>query len=63
MDGGLEHLDEITQIIEKTGALQYTADRAQEAADTAIVALSGIPDTDYKKALIAVAEFAIRRRS
>jgi octaprenyl-diphosphate synthase len=63
MDGGLEHLDEITQIIEKTGALQYTADRAQVAADTAIVALSGIPDTDYKKALIAVAEFAIRRRS
>ena len=39
IDGGLDQLEEITKIIEKTGALQYTADRAQEAADTAIAAL------------------------
>ena len=63
INGGLDHLDEITSIIEKTGALQYTADRAQEAADTAIAALSGIPDSDYKKALVSIAEFAVRRSS
>lgn len=63
IDGGLDQLDEITQIIEATGALQYTADRAQEAADTAIAALQDIPDSDYKKALIAVVEFAVQRRS
>jgi octaprenyl-diphosphate synthase len=63
LEGGLEQLDEITAIIESTGALQYTSARAQEAADLAIGALSGIPDSDYKQALVAIAEFAVRRRS
>jgi octaprenyl-diphosphate synthase len=56
-------LVEIQAIIESTGALQYTAARAQEAADLAIDALSGIPDSDWKDALIAIAEFAVNRRS
>ena len=63
IDGGLDRLDEITRIIEATGALEYTAERAQEAADTAIAALAAIPDSDYKKALVAIAEFAVQRRS
>jgi len=61
--GGIDKLDEIQAVVESTGALQYTAARAQEAADMAINALSGIPDSDYKNALIAVADFAVRRRS
>jgi octaprenyl-diphosphate synthase len=63
IEGGLDQLDRITAIIKTTGALEYTARRAQEAADTAIAALSGIPDSGYKQALIAVAEFSIQRRS
>ena len=63
IDGGLDQLDAITRIITRTGALQYTANRAQEAADTAIAALRDIPDSDYKKALVAVADFAVQRRS
>ncbi|MEJ2171746.1 MAG: octaprenyl diphosphate synthase [Woeseiaceae bacterium] len=62
-EGGLEQLDKIQAIIESTGALQYTAARAQEAADSAIAVLSDIPDSDYKQALIAIAEFAVQRRS
>jgi octaprenyl-diphosphate synthase len=62
-DGGLEHLDEIKAVIETTGALAYTARRAQEAADRAIEALDGIPDSEYRQAMIAIAEFAARRRS
>ncbi|HSM29954.1 MAG TPA: octaprenyl diphosphate synthase [Woeseiaceae bacterium] len=62
-EGGLDDLERIQSIIESTGALQYTAARAQEAADTAIGALSGIPDSDYKQALVAIAEFSVRRRS
>ena len=62
-DDGIEKLDEIQSIIESTGALQYTAARAQEAADLAIGSLSGIPDSDYKEALIAIADFAVKRRS
>jgi len=60
--GGLEKLDEIQSIIESTGALQYTAARAQEAAEMAINALSGFPESDYKQAMIAIAEFAVQRR-
>ena len=63
VEGGLDQLEKITAIIETTGALEYTARCAQEAADTAIAALSGIPDSGYKQALIAIAEFSIQRRS
>jgi len=63
LKGGLDQLERITAIIESTGALQYTAACAQEAADTAIAALSGVPDSDYKQALIAIADFSVQRRS
>jgi octaprenyl-diphosphate synthase len=62
-DSESANLADIQAIIESTGALQYTAARAQEAADLAIDALSGIPDSDWKDALIAIAEFAVNRRS
>lgn len=61
--GGLESLHEIRGVIDATGALRYTADRAQEAADLAIAALSGIPESEYRRALVAIAEFAVKRRS
>ncbi len=63
VEGGLDQLERITAIIKTTGALEYTARRAQEAADTAIAALSDIPDSAHKQALIAIAEFSIQRRS
>jgi octaprenyl-diphosphate synthase len=63
LEGGLDDMESIQSIIESTGALQYTAARAQEAADVAINALSDIPGSDYKQALVAIAEFSVRRRS
>ena len=60
---GRQSLDDIQAVIERTGALQYTAARAQEAADAAIEALAGIPDSEYRAALVAIAEFAVKRRS
>lgn len=63
VEGGLDQLDRITAIIEATGALDYTAQRAQESADTAIAALANVPESSYKQALISIAEFAVRRRS
>jgi len=63
VEGGLDNLEKITAIIESTGALQYTAARAQEAADQAIVALTDVPDSEYKQALIAIADFSVQRRS
>lgn len=63
LHGGLEQLDQITSIIESTGALQYTTLKAQQAADAAIAALAGIPASQYKDALIAIAELSVDRRT
>ena len=62
-EGGIDKLDDIQAIVESTGALKYTTERAQEAADVAINALTSIPDSEYKQAMIAIADFAVRRRS
>ena len=62
-EGGLEHLDAITAIIESTGALQYTASCARDAADLAIDALADVPESEYRQALVAIADFAVKRRS
>src|SRR5690606_20340086 len=61
--GGLERLDDIRAVIESTGALRYTEQRAREAADQAIEALSGVPDSEHRRALVAIARFAVDRRS
>ena len=61
--GGLDRLDDIQAVVESTGALEYTAARAQEAAEVAINALAGIPESENKQAMIAIADFAVRRRS
>ena len=63
VDGGLDHMDDIQAVIASTGALRYTAMRAQEAADQAITALAAIPDSDHRQALIAIAVFAVQRRA
>ena len=63
VDGGLHNLDRIRAVIDSTGALEYTSQRAHEAADLAVTALTGIPDSEYKQALISIAGFAVQRRS
>ncbi len=61
--GGLDRLDEIRALIESTGALQYTLARAEEAAESAIDSLADIPESAHKEALVALAEFSVKRRS
>ncbi|MBT8080999.1 MAG: octaprenyl diphosphate synthase [Gammaproteobacteria bacterium] len=63
LEGGLEQLDDIRDVIRATGALEYTAMRARAAADAAIATLTGLPENDYRQALISLAGFAIQRRS
>ena len=60
---GLGELPQIQQIIEATGALQYTAKRAQEAADLAIASLDDVPDSEFKDAMIAIANYSVKRRT
>ena len=63
LEGGLEQMDEIQAVIRDTGALEYTAQQAREAADAAVADLASVPDNEYRQALISLAEFAIQRRS
>ncbi|MEM1262611.1 MAG: polyprenyl synthetase family protein [Pseudomonadota bacterium] len=59
--GGRGDLDRVLSIVESTDALQYTARRADEAAQAAIDALESIPESDFKQALRTIAEFSVQR--
>ena len=59
--GGLDQIKAITQAIEDTGALDYTRDIARNEAQQAIAQLTGIPDSDYKQAMITLANFSVER--
>ena len=59
--GGLEDLAGITGVIESSGGLQYTARLARREKDLAIDALSRLPESEYRRALGALAEFAVAR--
>ncbi len=63
LEGGLGQLDEIRAVIESTGALLYTATKAHEAAEMSVDALAAVPHSEYKQALIAIAEFSVRRKN
>ena len=60
---GMEHFNEIMQALHDTSALAYTRQRALEEADKAIAALSIIPESEYKQALISLAHLAADRKS
>jgi len=60
---GMDHLDDILAIFEKTGAISYSQHRAQEEADKAKQALSLLPDSPYKQALCALADMAVQRHA
>jgi octaprenyl-diphosphate synthase len=59
--GGLDQLDAITNAIESSGGLKYTADLAQRESELALRALVDLPESEYKHALSGLAEFAIKR--
>jgi octaprenyl-diphosphate synthase len=59
--GGRERLDEVKAALNSTGAIQYTESTARTEADKAIECLHVLPDTIYKEALHALAEFSVNR--
>ena len=54
---------EVAQAMKDTGSLAYTQTKAEEEADKAISALSIIPSSEYKDALIALAHIAANRNA
>jgi octaprenyl-diphosphate synthase len=59
--GGIDKIDQVLEAIEQTGAISYTAQRANEEAEKAINAIAKLPDSNYKQALITLAKFAVER--
>ena len=60
---GLPHLTRIQQIMEETGALDYTREQANNEVKMAIDSLAVIPDSQYKDALVALAYMSVERTS
>lgn len=61
LGNGMDNLAEILIALQETGALSYSQKQAEMEADKAIKALSILPDSAYKQALIALAHIAANR--
>lgn len=61
LNGGLENIDAIQQIINKTGAIEYTAKLAQKEADLAIESLDRFASNEYLDAMYNLAKFSVER--
>ncbi|HEX6833835.1 MAG TPA: polyprenyl synthetase family protein [Rudaea sp.] len=59
--GGLDSLDNIIAAIRDSGSLERATAKAQMHADAAKAALSGLPPSDARDALIVLADYALRR--
>ncbi|WP_220719085.1 octaprenyl diphosphate synthase [Agarivorans litoreus] len=59
--GSRDQLDAILAILDKTKALDYCRERAAEEAQKAIDALALIPNSNYKQALMSLANIAADR--
>jgi octaprenyl-diphosphate synthase len=60
-NGAIEDLDRITQLIAAAGGLEYTVQMARREKDLAVAALHRLPESPYRNALDAMAEFAVAR--
>ncbi|MEJ2417002.1 MAG: polyprenyl synthetase family protein [Exilibacterium sp.] len=61
-EGGVDHLEEIVNIVKSTGGLDYTMQLARIQADQAIAELSQLSNNIYCNAMTDLARFAVNRR-
>ena len=59
--GGIDDLDQITHLIETTGGLEYTARMARREKELAVEALGKLPASNFRSALVSLADFAVAR--
>jgi octaprenyl-diphosphate synthase len=60
-NGSTEHLTPITRIIKSSGAIDYTQEKALQEASLAKSAISFLPNSQYKQALIALCDISVHR--
>jgi len=61
--GDSDRFDEISRVITDTGALQYTIEQAQAHAVLARRSLDGFADSEYRQAMMFLADYAVERKS
>ena len=61
--GGLDDLPRILDIVNRSGALEYTMKRAKAEAQAALDCLKDIPESDHRSALTLLTEVAVARVS
>ena len=54
---------QITDLVRATGALEHSRKLAQDYASRAKACLNGLPDTEYRRALLAVPDFILDRQN
>jgi octaprenyl-diphosphate synthase len=59
--GDEQHFDAILEAVTTSGALDFTRGEAETAAKRAAAAVSGLPESQYKQALLQLAAFAVDR--
>ncbi len=60
-NGESSKFDEILEAITTSGALEYSRKQAEQASSQAILALSGLPESDFRQALVQLAHFSVDR--
>ncbi len=60
-EGGIDLIDEVMSIIQKTNALEYTQSVAEKETQLAQQSLNFLPENDFKAALMELAAFSINR--
>src|SRR3954470_21375590 len=59
--GDEQHFDAVLAAITSSGALYYTREQAQIAAQRAAAAIADLPDSVYKESLLQLAHFSVHR--
>jgi octaprenyl-diphosphate synthase len=57
------HFEAIVQALSSSGALAYTKQEAEKAAERAVSCLAGLPNSQFKDSLLQLCDFAVARNS
>ncbi|CAL62904.1 Octaprenyl-diphosphate synthase (Octaprenyl pyrophosphate synthetase) (OPP synthetase) [Herminiimonas arsenicoxydans] len=60
-NGDEEHFDAVLLAVTTSGALDYTKRKAEEAAARAAASIAGLPESQFKDALLNLSSFAVHR--
>lgn len=60
--GGLDELSQVMQAVQETGALDYVREVARREAEAGCQAISHLPASNHKQALIELSSFAVNRK-